>query len=59
MRHPAQIRADAVADGELSALLSRLTVAVRVVVEAGTPVKRAHRARALERSGDDEADGRR
>jgi hypothetical protein len=41
MRHPAQTRADAVVDGELPALLSRLTVAVHVVVDAGTSVKRA------------------
>jgi hypothetical protein len=35
---PAQIRADAVVDGELPALLSRLTVAVHVV-DFGTLVK--------------------
>jgi hypothetical protein len=32
MRHPAQIRAVAVIGGELPALLSRLTVAVHVVL---------------------------
>jgi hypothetical protein len=44
MRHPAQTRADAVVDGELPALLSRLTVAVHVVVDFGTLVKRASAA---------------
>jgi hypothetical protein len=44
MRRPAQTRADAVVDGELPALLSRLTVAVHVVVDAGTSVKRASAA---------------
>jgi hypothetical protein len=38
---PAQTRADAVAGGELPALLSRLTVAVHVVADFGTLVRRA------------------
>jgi hypothetical protein len=59
MRYPAQIPAVAVAGGELPALLSRLTVAGHLVVHAGAPVKRARRARALEKhGGGDEADGR-
>jgi hypothetical protein len=37
MQRPAQTRADAVVDGELPALLSRLTVAVHVVADFGTP----------------------
>jgi len=45
-----QIRADAVVDGELPALLSRLTVAVHVVADFGTPVKRASAALELCRS---------
>jgi hypothetical protein len=44
MRRPAQTGADAVVDGELPALLSRLTVAMHVVVDAGTSVKRASAA---------------
>jgi hypothetical protein len=44
MPRPAQTRADAVVDGELPALLSRLTVAVHVVADFGTPVKRASAA---------------